>query len=292
MTTATRFDRFVANLAPTEAQVTDAIIKLDEVAQTLHREYYDSEFDGSTRRLIGSYEKGTAVRPPRDVDILFVLPNTEYVRYKGYEGNGPSQLLQEVKGVLQQRYPTTDSMRGDGHVVVVNFTGGHCVEVLPAWETINGRYLVPDTHDGGSWVLVDQVAEIDNVQTSDARSHGTTRRLIKMLKSWQRECDVPVSSLTLELRSVGFLATRPDLHVSSSGYPTLVVDFFADLVTRGGQFALVPGTTDRCDFGRAWVSKAETALARATRAREFEDRGDEASATAIWKQMFGGQFES
>lgn len=167
MTTATRFDRFVANLAPTEAQVTDAIIKLDEVAQTLHREYYDSEFDGSTRRLIGSYEKGTAVRPPRDVDILFVLPNTEYVRYKGYEGNGPSQLLQEVKGVLQQRYPTTDSMRGDGHVVVVNFTGGHCVEVLPAWETINGRYLVPDTHDGGSWVLVDQVAEIDNVQTSD-----------------------------------------------------------------------------------------------------------------------------
>ena len=139
MTTESRFAALLANIRPTGAQMEDARTKLDGVARTLHSNYYEDAFTGETARLIGSYGKGTAVRPPRDVDILFVLPNVLYQRYSDYESNGPSQLLQDVKDVLKDRYSTTDKIRGDAHVVVIPFSGGHNVELLPAWRTTNGK---------------------------------------------------------------------------------------------------------------------------------------------------------
>src|SRR6266446_541789 len=206
MSTSSRFDQFLRNIRITQGQYDDAITKIDGVAGKLHSHYYSTRYNGSTRLIIGSYGKGTQVRPPRDVDILFLMPYEEYVRYNSYSGNGQSQLLQDVKAVLQERYPTTEKIRGDGQVVVVPFTGGHTVELLPAWRTTDKQYLIPDTHGGGSWKVVDHTAEIANVHNSDSRSNGNTRNLIKMMKVWQAECSVPIKSLVLELRAVNFLA--------------------------------------------------------------------------------------
>src|SRR5690606_24768365 len=71
-------------------------------------------------------------RPPADVDILFLMPASVYYRYDQYQGNGQSALLQDVRRVLQERYPTTEKIRGDGQVVVVPFSNGYTVELLPA----------------------------------------------------------------------------------------------------------------------------------------------------------------
>jgi hypothetical protein len=65
--------------------------------------------------------------------------------------------------------------------------------VFRGWRTTNKKFLVPKTHDGGHWQTVDHDAEIAQVQSSDTRSHGNTRNLIKMLKAWQRECSVPIN---------------------------------------------------------------------------------------------------
>lgn len=204
MTTATRFTRFLTNLALTADQKADAKTKYDGVAGKLHSHYYTTPFTGGTRKLIGSYGKGTAVRPPRDVDILFLLPKSVYDQYNAYTGNAQSQLLQAVRKVLLEKYPAT-GIRGDGQVVVVPFTNGHSVELLPGWRTTKDQFLVPNTHDGGHWQVVDHDAEIAQVKKSNDRSNGNTRKLIKMLKAWQRECSVPIGSLVLELRSVNFL---------------------------------------------------------------------------------------
>jgi tRNA nucleotidyltransferase (CCA-adding enzyme) len=87
MSTASRFSRFLGNLELTSDQVADARTKYDGVASKLHTHYFGSTFTGSSRKLIGSYGKGTAVRPPRDVDVLFLLPSTVYERYKARSGN-------------------------------------------------------------------------------------------------------------------------------------------------------------------------------------------------------------
>ncbi len=90
------------------------------VRKCLNKHYYNSDSETANSFLIGSWAKNTRVRPPRDVDIYFVLPYAVYERFNTYTGNKQSALLQEVKGVLQATYSSTD-MSGDGQVVLVRF---------------------------------------------------------------------------------------------------------------------------------------------------------------------------
>jgi hypothetical protein len=284
------FERLIGELTPTDAHYADASAKSDGVAKTLHNHYYGDPFSGTTKRLIGSYGKGTAVRPPRDVDILFQLPNEEYQRYKSYESNGPSQLLQDVKSVLQERYTTTDKMRGDGHVVVIPFQGYHTVELLPAWKTTSGKYIVPDTHEGGSWKLVDQTAEMINVDASNLITDGLTRNSIRLLKAWQLECTVPIKSLVLELHAVRFFDDR-DVSEYTQRWSLLINDMFEDLLQRVDHVKPMPGTEEPFQFGNAWRSKAESAASRAARGLELEDAGNGDSALLEWQKIFGARCE-
>ena len=75
MTTCSRFRKFGENIKLTTAQYDDAKTKYDNVCRTLHNHYYPkSEYNGSTKLLIGSYGKETAIRPPGDVDVIFKIP--------------------------------------------------------------------------------------------------------------------------------------------------------------------------------------------------------------------------
>jgi SMODS domain-containing protein len=94
---------------------------------------------------VGSWGKGTQVRPPRDSDVLFILPDNDFYRFEQRAGNRQSQLLQEVKEVLVDKYPTT-RMRGDGQIVVVAFNT-YQIEVVPAFKRLGGGYFICDTAD-------------------------------------------------------------------------------------------------------------------------------------------------
>jgi hypothetical protein len=289
MTTDSRFSRFLANLTLSSDQLADAQTKYDGVAKKLHDHYYTTTFSGSTRKLIGSYGKGTAVRPPRDVDILFLLPSSEYDRYKKHTGNAQSQLLQAVRQVLLTKYSST-AIRGDGQVVVIPFSNGHTVELLPGWRSTNGKFIVPNTHDGGSWQTVDHDAEITQVEASDKRSKGNTRILIKMLKAWQKECNVPIKSVVLELRSVNFMRRWEHFEKGPTYYDWMVRDFFDQLVEYKKGTCKMPGTDEKIEYGDAWLSKAESALSRAKKACTFETKKDERSAAEEWRKIFGTQY--
>lgn len=133
MSTSDRFDRFMARVSLTPSERLEARTRVDGVASKLHERYYPSKtYDGSTKLLIGSHGKRTRVRPPRDVDMIFMLPLIEFTRYNNYAGNGQSQLLQDVRRTLALRYPNT-AISGNGRVVDVNFTTGHSVQVVPGF---------------------------------------------------------------------------------------------------------------------------------------------------------------
>jgi hypothetical protein len=284
------FKAFIDDITPTEDDYQDARTKAEGVAKTLHQHYYGHPYTGDTKRIVGGYGKGTAVRPVRDVDLLFQLPNEEYKRYKDYESNGPSQLLQDVKGVLQTRYPATaDKMRGDGHVVVIPFVT-HTVELLPSWKTTSGKYFIPDTHDGGSWKLVDHTAEMVNVDGSNVLSDGLTRNLVRILKAWQHECSVPIKSLALELLAIGVLNGSQGSNYKGQ-WSRLITDSFGELVRRVDHVEPMPGTGDRFSYGNDWQSRATSAVERASRALELEVAGDVGSATREWQKVFGERYE-
>lgn len=103
-----RFRRFVADLALTPDQVQDGVTKFTNIGRSLERAYYGGNFgDHPPAFMVGSWGKGTQVRPPRDLDCFFIMPPAEKARFDARSGNVQSALLQEVKESLAVTYPTS-----------------------------------------------------------------------------------------------------------------------------------------------------------------------------------------
>lgn len=293
MRTSTHFDRFLRNITLTADERADATSRSNVVAKKLHGHYYPTtSYTGSTKLLIGSHGKRTRVRPVRDVDLIFRIPGSTFRRFDDYSGNGQSALLQEIRGLLLARYPST-KVKGDGPVVVVPFTSGHTVEVLPAYYADDrDTYWIPNTREGGSWMPSNYSAEFNYLDDSDRATNGQTRRLIKMMKVWQQHCNVPVKSLCIELRAINFLSTWEHRGKASMWDDWMVRDYLAELIRYANGSCKIPGISEKCEYGDAWVSKAKTALRNAEEACNYEGNdGDEAVAVYMWTKIFGDQYD-
>lgn len=320
-----RFDKLLSNIQLTDTQVEDAITKHHGVRKVLHEAYYTSSYrlksmaemqteaiqfsvykallanaykssevvldEGyvyQSSLLVGSYGKSTAIAPPSDIDILFQLPIEQFSRYDSYKGNGQSQLLQDVKKIVQKSYWNTD-IRADGQIVFVPFSS-YKIEVLPAFKLLDGRYLYPDTHSDGSWRYTHPKAEIAEIRASNKRSSGNTVKLIKMIKAWKHYCNVPISSLVIELRAINFLNTWEYYDKSSTYYDWMIRGFFSELLKYVNGHCKIPGIEEEKQYGDAWESKAKTAAAYSKLACEYELASNHVSATTEWKKIFGSRF--
>jgi hypothetical protein len=199
-----RFSAFINNLAITPAQRDDGEKKQAGVCASLNRHFYGISSETANSRLIGSWGKATRVRPSRDVDILFLLPDDVFWRYQARTGNRQSDLLQELKNALLVTYPQT-ALRADGQVVVIPFNQTP-VEVSPGFLCTDGNVLVCDTNDGGRYTLSSAAAEAASLSASDTYCIGNTRALARMMKQWQRENNVPLKSFQLERLAVELLS--------------------------------------------------------------------------------------
>jgi hypothetical protein len=282
-----RFEQFHRNLAPTPIQSQDAVTKRSGVVSCLNRHYYSSSSDTANSFFIGSWGKSTATRPPRDVDIYFLLDATVYQRYQSRIWNRQSALLQEIKDVLSKTYPDT-TMRGDGQVVVVGF-GTYNVEVVPAFLLTNGRYWICNTHGGGSYKETDPQAEAIYIDGVDQANNHNLRPLIRMLKAWQTNCSVPVKSFQLELLAADFLGKSPWRLNDYFWFDWIIRDFFAYLYHRANSWVVVPGTFETINLGNEWQSRAQTAYFRADKACEYEKINLVATAGDEWQKIFGQQ---
>ena len=279
-----RFEQLIANLAITDKQLQDGLTGQAGVRSTLNLHYWAVNSETANSRLIGSWDKQLRVRPPRDVDVLFTLPWEVYYRFEQRTGNKQSQLLQEVRAVLAEDYPQT-TMRGDGQVVVVAFSTMP-VEVVPAFAFDDGQFWICDTNGGGSYRLTDPQAELAALEVSDLATGGATRILIRILKQWQRHCDVPLKSFQLERLAVEFLMTWPypkDLY----WIDWILRDFFTYLLARQNTVLVMPGTFHQVPLGSTWASKARTAETTANNAFYFEKENDDVAAGTAWQSLFG-----
>lgn len=128
-------------------------LRYHTITQVINREFWNIDSDRMHSFYVGSYGRGTAIRSS-DIDILLELPEDEYNRFDRMKGNGQSRLIQAVKNNLVSRYPRTE-IHGDGQVVVVKFSDGMKLELLPAFkqepEFEKIMYKYPDTNMGGKW---------------------------------------------------------------------------------------------------------------------------------------------
>lgn len=281
-----RFITLLANLNLTEAQLADGTTKFKGVVSTLNAAYYNSNSETDHAFYIGSWAKHTRIRPPRDVDLYFLLPPEVYHRFDKYTGNKQSALLQEVKSKLLASYPLSD-IKGDGPVVLAGFWSFN-VEVVPAFALQEDRtYWVPKTQNGGSYTTTKPLHEVDAIEAADDRNNSNVRRLVRMLKCWQANCSVPLRSFYLELLAIEFMDQWAFRDKSYFYYDWMCRDFFAWLIKKAGSYVLAPGTFDILRIGDGWKTKAETASSRALKACDFEHDNREGDAGDEWQKIFG-----
>jgi hypothetical protein len=287
------FQQFLGELELKNPERLDAEGKAERIAKSLFAKYYPNQvFNPSCYVKVGSYGKGTATRPRTDLDMLFVLPADVYCRIEALTGNKQSQLLQEVRRALLTTFPDTD-IGADGQAVVAPFQT-YDVDIVPAFRFISGeftgKYLIADTTDGGRWRLSDPVAEYNCLRQVDTAWGEKATHLLKMLKAWKRECNVPIKSICLEIFSTVFVSQWVHRDQTIFYYDWMIRDFFAFMLNHVHGSAKPAGITEWIPLGDCWESKCRTAYARALKACDAERGDDGYEASSEWQKIFGSQF--
>lgn len=268
-----QFEKFYENIKLTPSQREDAITKYTGVCKKLHDYYYpNTEYDGDTKLLIGSYGKQTHIRPARDIDVIFILPREKFEQYDDNQSNGQSQLLQDIKRILEEKYPNTP-IKAFGKVVVLEFSDTkHNVELLPAWEKEDGTFTIPNSENGGYWEQWDPRSEIQQIKDSDSKT-GRTKALIRMIKKWSENCSAKLKSYQIENKVLDFFSGN---NFSEKEYSISVRDFFNYFYQTVSDESL--------------KSHLNTALSRAKKACDFEKDENLESAIEEWRKIFGDDF--
>ena len=268
------FDEMLKRLRLTPSQWQDAKSKWRGVSESLYQAFYDGEYNDHTRLIFGSYGKRTQIRPVSDIDLLFKIPKEVLDQYQDHQTNGPAALLQRVRAILRAKYVTTDKVASWGKVVLVEFPEGkHNIELLPAFELGDGKFLIPNSEGGGSWDTFDPRYEMKLVSESNQRT-GITRTLIKFIKRWQRYANLSIKSFEIEFFSVAYLETNYDPAMSWS---ETIEGFFSWLEPQIG--------IDHEDR-----TKTATAVGRVRKAREYELDAKFDDACEEWIKIFGNKF--
>jgi hypothetical protein len=274
------FSKFINEITLTTNQSDDAQTKYTNVCKKLYSHYYEGDYDDGKKYLFGSYKTKTNVRPlteDQDVDVLFKIPQSTFDKFDQYGSNGQAALLQEIRNILKEKYTTTDTIKAWGKVVLVKFDEHyHNVELLPALEQEDGTFLIPNSENGGSWDTFDPRSEVKRFQTSNDNTSGLTRDLAKMLKAWAHNTSSMSYKSCKRLDDViEFLDEFYTEGRGSASYAKIVFDFFDYMSTRSD------------DDIKSYIN---TALSRARKALEYENKEQPMEASEQWRLIFGSEF--
>jgi len=272
------FEIFDKKLKLTSKQLKDAKKKYNNVCKILHKNYYDTKYDGKTKLLFGSYKKNTNIRPitkMQDVDVLFKIPKETFEKFDNYENNGQSALLQEIRNILKETFTTTEEIKGWGKIVLVKTTDGtHNIELLPAYELSNGKFKIPNSENSGNWEVFDPRRDIEEINQSNNKTNGLTKTVIRILKSWKRQ------NKTLHLKSfeIEQLVIK---YFDNNTYENLDIELFLKI------FKFLKNKIN--DENKSFIN---TAIIRLRKAKEYKDKQKFDEACKILKNVFGDLFPS
>lgn len=193
------FNEFISNLQIDNFD--DINTSLEGIAKKLNQKYYDNSTTDNYL-MVGSMGRNTSIKGESDIDVIYELPDEVFERFDDYESNGQSQLLNEIRDVLKEKYPSTD-IKGDGQVVVISFTK-YKIELVPGFKQDNNSYKYPDTHDGGSWKITKPILEIEEANNMISNT-STYRDICQMIREWKANNGVTMCGLSIDTLIKDFL---------------------------------------------------------------------------------------
>lgn len=285
MDIAARFRGLCNNIRVPKDTVDTIQYRFNRIVGRIQSDFGDNSIYG---RYVGSYGRNTAIEVS-DIDVIVVLPWSIYTRYNNYAYNGQSALLQAVKSSISNTYSST-SMRGDGQVVVVEFSDGIRFEVVPGFEFDDGSFYYPDSHYGGSWKKTNPIPEQEAIHNLDMRYDYNCRRLCRMMRAWKAQNNVKMKGLLIDTYVARFIDQAEYRDKSYLYYDYLTRDFFKFLSQQDDtkSYIYAIGSNQHVYIDDPFVKKAEQAYNWALSACKNSD--NDFLAEYYWQKIYGSKF--
>lgn len=264
--------------------------RLKEITKKLNKKYYpDNDFEDievDNSYVVGSVGRGTAIAKTSDFDCIFKLPHHVYEKFNSRSGNGQSELLQEVKDVIKERYPST-KIKGDGQVVSITFVSSPAgtIELVPAFEQDDGNFKYPNTHSGGSWKTTKPTPEISECNRLSDETSGHFINFCRLLQKWKNKNGFVFKGLLIDTMVSNYLEDEGVDSISYSDYEQLIPNLFKFLSEQDKErsywFALGSNQkTENSDNGK-FISKAK---------KTYNLLKDSSNIIKDYRDIFGNQF--
>ncbi|MCQ4143171.1 hypothetical protein [Vogesella sp. AC12] len=287
MSTSTMFQDFLSNIQINNAE--DISYRYGEITSSLNQKFRDTDSKTANSLQVGSYGRHTGIKGISDLDMLYIMPKSEWENYKGT--GGQTKLLNDTKNAIKDRYPKTD-IRVDRLVVTVTYTNFH-VEVQPVFEEYDDKgqsyFKYPDTYNGGSWKNTKPRQEIAAMTEFVNQKNKNLRKLCKMMRSWKNKHGVGMGGLLIDTLAYNFLKSTNEYDDKSYAYyDWMSRDFFKYLMdqpNRDHYQAL--GSGQDVKVKKPFQKKAKKAYEACLAAIEAD--GTDA-AYEKWKKVYGRPF--
>jgi len=290
------FRKFKSRLELNDREQQNASARQKEV-----REYLDTKFSIANSFLTGSYARYTKTKPLKDIDIFFVLKDSE----RTYRGNAPSIVIEDFHKALIAKYDK-DAVRKHSRSVNVDFGVGVdaedntdyrilSVDVVPAFAA-GDDYEIPDA-DCGEWIKTNPKIHAEKATAAHQAYSSEWKGLVRMVKYWNNNPrhgkDKPIKpSFLIEVMALqclyGGWQGRFDYEIESL-FSTLADRIFDTWPDPAG---LGPAICDGMDNARK--RRARDLLLAASgdtrRAINLVREGRNGDALKAWRNLFGPKF--
>ena len=291
------FRKFKSRLELNDRECQNASKRHTEV-----REHIRAKFAIGRDFLTGSYARHTKTKPLKDIDIFFVLAESER---KTYRDKAPSIVLDDFHKALVEKYGK-DAVRKQGRSVNVDFgvivdaednTDYRVVsvDVVPAFA-VGENYEIPNA-DTGKWMKTNPDIHAQEARDAHQAYSNEWKGLVRMVKYWNNNAkhgkDKPVKpSFLIEVMAMqclhGGWQGRFDYEIQGffSSLADRILDEWPDPAGLGS-----PVSDGMDDQRKAMAKELLQAASRdASNAINLARKGRNVEALKAWRQLFGPKF--
>lgn len=223
---------------------------------------------------IGSWARGTAVPPLKDIDLMVVLNGITP------EQKTPSVLLGEFASKLRGSYPAPSIQQRSIGLRFEDFT----FDIVPAIAKSAGGYHIPDLVDPRRWIFTNPEKHRELAAESDRRCGAMAIPIVKMLKLWNANNKVGLKSFHLEVMVLRALKQQPASY--AAGVQLVFESLARDVLGNSGD----PGGSDnRLDAYLLPADREAVAKKLQVAAQGMED-AIRTQSPAKAKSIFGSPF--
>lgn len=289
------FRKFKSRLELNEREQQNASSRQKEV-----REYLDTKFEIENSFLTGSYIRDTKTKPLKDIDIFFVLAESE----KPYRSKAPSVVLTDFDSALVEKYGRKAVRKQDKSVnvdfgVVVDAEDNTdyrilSIDAVPAFAS-GDDYEIPD-QSTGKWIKTNPKTHAAKAVVAHQAYSSEWKGLVRMMKYWNnnpKHGEKPIKpSFLIEVMALQCLygGWKGSFEYEMQGFFSTLADRIFD--SWPDPAGLGPPVSDGMDISRKQRAKELLLVAgrEVSLAINHVRQGRNGEALKAWRALFGPKF--